>query len=248
MRRIIIFGATSAIAHATARLWAARGASFFLVGRNEQKLLAVTQDLQTRSAAGAVVASARADLDDTAGHAALLAAGVEALGGLDIVLIAHGTLPDQASCQASASAMLAQLHTNGVSVVSLCTLVASRLETQGNGCLAVITSVAGDRGRQSNYAYGAAKGLVSRFLQGLRHRLAPLGVAVMDIRPGFVDTPMTAALDKRGPLWADPGRVASDILRGVDRRRSVVYAPWFWRYIMLVVVHVPERLFNRLKL
>jgi len=249
MTRIIIFGATSAIAHATARIWAARGAHLFLVGRNAQKLQSVADDLRTRAAPGAVIASAQADLDMLAEHPALIATAVTALGGnLDIALIAHGNLPDQARCQADVQEMLSQLNTNGVSVVSLCTLLANRFEAQNSGCLAVITSVAGDRGRQSNYAYGAAKGLVIRFLQGLRNRLTPRGIAVIDIRPGFVDTPMTAAIDKGGPLWAQPTKVAADIVRAVDRRRSVVYTPWFWRYIMLIIVSIPEKIFNRLKL
>jgi len=249
MTRIIIFGATSAIAHATARLWAARGASLFLVGRTAQKLQAVEDDLRTRAAPGAVVASAQADLDKLTEHPALIAAAVAALGGgPDIVLIAHGNLPDQARCQADVQEMLSQLNTNGLSVISLCTLLANRFEAQGSGSLAVITSVAGDRGRQSNYAYGTAKGLVSRFLQGLRNRLTPRGIAVIDIRPGFVDTPMTAALKKGGPLWAEPARVAADIVRAVDRKRTVIYTPWFWRYILLIIVHIPERIFNRLKL
>jgi short-subunit dehydrogenase len=247
--RIIIFGATSAIAHATARLWAARGAHLFLVGRNALKLQSVEDDLRARAAPGAIIASAQADLDKLSDHPALIGTAVAALGGdADVVLIAHGNLPDQARCQADVQEMLSQLNTNGLSVISLCTLLANRFEAQGSGTLAVITSVAGDRGRQSNYAYGAAKGLVSRFLQGLRNRLTPHGVSVIDIRPGFVDTPMTAAIDKGGPLWAAPTKVASDIVRAVDRRRPVVYTPWFWRYILLIIVLIPERVFNRLKL
>jgi short-subunit dehydrogenase len=248
MTRIIIFGATSAIAHATARLWVARGASVCVVGRNAQKLQAVEDDLRARAAPGAVIVSSQADLDAMSDHPALIEAAIKALGGLDIALIAHGNLPDQALCQSDVQAMLAQLTTNGVSVISLCTLLANRFDAQGSGCLAVITSVAGDRGRQSNYAYGTAKGMVTRFLQGLRNRLAPRGVSVVDIRPGFVDTPMTAALDKGGPLWAQPAKVAADILRAVDKGRPVLYTPWFWRYIMLIITSIPERIFNRLKL
>jgi len=248
MTRIIIFGATSAIAHATARLWVARGASVCVVGRNAQKLQAVEDDLRARAAPGAVIVSSQADLDAIGDHPALIETAAKALGGLDIALIAHGNLPDQALCQNDVQAMLSQLTTNGLSVISLCTLLANRFDAQGCGCLAVITSVAGDRGRQSNYAYGTAKGMVSRFLQGLRNRLTPRGVAVVDIRPGFVDTPMTAALDKGGPLWAQPAKVAADIVRAVDKGRPVLYTPWFWRYIMLIITSIPERIFNRLKL
>ena len=248
MTRIIIFGATSAIAHATARLWVARGASVCLIGRSAQKLQTVQDDLRARAAPSATIVAAQADLDAMETHATLIENAVSALGGLDVALIAHGNLPDQAQCQNDVQAMLAQLTTNGVSVISLCTLLANRFDAQGSGCLAVITSVAGDRGRQSNYAYGTAKGMVTRFLQGLRNRLAPRGVSVVDIRPGFVDTPMTAAIDKGGPLWAQPEKVAADIANAVAKGRPVLYTPWFWRYIMLIITSIPERIFNRLKL
>ena len=248
MTRIIIFGATSAIAHATARRWVARGASVCVIGRNAQKLQSVEDDLRARAAPSAVIVSRQADLDAMSEHPALIESAVSALGGVDIALIAHGNLPDQAACQGDVQAMLAQLTTNGLSVISLGTLLANRLDAQGSGCLAVITSVAGDRGRQSNYAYGTAKGMVTRFLQGVRNRLAPRGVSVVDIRPGFVDTPMTAAIEKGGPLWAQPDQVAADIVRAVDKGRPVLYTPWFWRYIMLIITSIPERTFNRLKL
>jgi len=124
---------------------------------------------------------------------------------------------------------------------------ATRFEARRAGTIAVITSVAGVRGRASNFVYGSAKSLVSTLLEGLRHRMHGRGVAVVDIRPGFVDTPMTAAFPK-GPLWAAPGRVARDIVRAVDRGAGVAYTPWFWRWIMLVVRHIPEPVFVRTKL
>jgi short-subunit dehydrogenase len=138
--------------------------------------------------------------------------------------------------------------TNGLSPISLCTLLAQRFEAQGHGCIAVITSVAGDRGRQSNYVYGTAKGMVSRFLEGLRNRLAAHGVAVVDIRPGFVDTPMTAAIVKKGPLWSQPDTLAAGIVRAIDAGRDIVYLPGYWRWIMGVIRHIPEPVFKRMRL
>ena len=248
MTRVIIFGATSAIAGATARIWAARGWSIYLVGRNAQKLQALEDDLRARASVDALVLSRVADLDLIDTHAALIEDAAIRLGGLDIALIAHGTLPDQTRCENDVGAMMAQMLTNGLSAMSLAGQLASRFEAQRQGCIAVITSVAGNRGRQSNYAYGAAKGMLIVFLEGLRNRMTPSAVGVVDIRPGFVDTPMTAAIPKSGPLWAGAERVAVDIVHGVDRHRGVIYTPWFWRYIMMIIRSIPDRIFNRLKL
>lgn len=247
--KFLLLGATSAIAHATARLWVQRGAALVLVGRDAVKLQQTLQDLQVRAGPQAHLLHAiQADLEDVSRHAALIDEAWQRLGGLDGVLIAHGTLPDQTACDADVSLALAHLHTNGVSVVSLCAHIAQRMKTAQSGTLAVISSVAGDRGRQSNYLYGAAKGLVSLYLQGLRNRLYPHGVHVLTIKPGFVDTPMTAGIGPKGALWATPERVAADIVRAMDRNTDVLYTPGFWRFIMMVVRHIPERVFKRLRL
>jgi NAD(P)-dependent dehydrogenase (short-subunit alcohol dehydrogenase family) len=139
------------------------------------------------------------------------------------------------------------LHTDLVSPASLLTAAAARLEASGGGTLVALSSVAGDRGRQSNYPYGAAKGGLSVFLQGLRNRLARRGVHVLTVKLGFVDTPMTEALPKN-PLYAQPDVVARNVLRAVARRRDLVYVPAFWRWIMLVIRAIPERLFKRMSL
>jgi short-subunit dehydrogenase len=245
MQKILIVGAASAIAEATARLWAARGDALFLVGRNAERLETIAADLRVRGAAA--VGCFTMDATDTATHAAMLEAATAALGGLDVALIAHGTLPDQKACEASVELTLQEIDNNGLSIVALATLLASRFETQGHGTLAAISSVAGDRGRQSNYVYGAAKGMVSLFLQGLRNRLAKKGVQVLTIKPGFVDTPMTASF-KKGALWAQPDDIARGILRAIEQRRDEVYLPGFWRLIMAIIRHIPERIFKRLSL
>ena len=137
------------------------------------------------------------------------------------------------------------LAVNFTSPAILLNELAQRFQMQGDGALAAITSVAGDRGRKSNYIYGAAKGGLQRFVEGLRHRLAGHGVAVVDIRPGFVTTKMTAHLPRGGPLWASPERVAADIIRAIGKGRAVCYTPGFWRLIMLVIRYLPRVVFHR---
>ena len=245
MKKVLVLGATSAIAQSTVRLLAARGASLYLVGRNPERLAAVAADARTR---GAVQVEHEAmDLDALAGHEALVERAVAALGALDGVLLAHGILGDQEAAQRSYAEAEKVLRTNFLSAVSLLTPLANRFEAQRSGTLVVISSVAGDRGRQSNYIYGASKGALSVFLQGLRNRLARAGVAVVTVKPGFVDTPMTAAM-KKNPLFASPERVARGILGAVEAGRDEVYLPGFWAPIMLGIRSIPERVFKRLKL
>lgn len=244
-KRVLICGATSAIAAATARGFAADHDLLFLVARDRQRLEAVAADLRVRGAGR--VETYLMDLTATAEHQRMIEECARSLGGIDTVLIAHGTLPDQAACQQSFAAARAELETNFVSVVSLLTLVGNYLEQRRAGTIGVISSVAGDRGRQSNYVYGASKGAVSVFMQGLRNRLHGAGVRVVTIKPGFVDTPMTAGFAKN-PLWADAGSVGRGIYRALCRGNDVVYLPWFWRPIMLLIRLIPERVFKRLRL
>lgn len=244
-RRVLALGATSAIAEATLRLLAEQKASFVLVARNPQKLAAVRDDLVTRGASS--VTAFVADLDDTAAHAALLTQSLQALGGLDLALLAHGTLGDQAQAERDYSAAEAILRTNFLSTVSLVTWLANDCEARRSGSIAVISSVAGDRGRKSNYVYGASKGGLNVFLDGVRNRIDRAGVQVLTIKPGFVATPMTAHLPP-GPLFAQPSAVARDILRAIEKRKDVVYVPAFWAVIMFIVRSIPGRIFKRLNL
>ena len=242
---MLIVGATSAIAEATARLFAADGDRLCLAGRNETRLTAIAEDLRIRGAAQ--VETVALDANDFSEHERVLSNAAQVIGGLDTVLIAHGTLPDQLACQASVDATLEAITTNALSVIALLTQIANRFEQQGAGTIAVISSVAGDRGRQSNYVYGTAKGAVSLFAQGLRNRLSRTRVKVVTIKPGFVDTPMTAAF-KKGALWASPGAVAKRIHRAIVRGEDVVYTPWFWRWIMAIIKAVPESIFKKARL
>jgi decaprenylphospho-beta-D-erythro-pentofuranosid-2-ulose 2-reductase len=244
-QRVLIIGATSAVATAVARRYAASAARLYLIARRPAALTAAAVDLRVRGASE--VATATLDANDIAAHAAVVDAAWSQWGGFDRVLVAHGVLPDQAACEHSVDAALASFDTNARSVLALLLPLAARLEAQGSGSLAVISSPAGDRGRQSNYVYGAAKASFTVLAAGLRHRLAARGVRVLTVLPGFVDTPMTASF-RKGPLWASPDKVAADIHRAMEGGFGTVYTPWFWRWIMLIIRHVPERIFIRTKL
>lgn len=242
MQRILIIGATSAIAEATARCYAARGAAIHLLGRQAERLERIAADLTVRGATSSVGVL---DVNNLAHHQNALDAAWAVLGGVDIVVIAHGTLPDQAACDASVELALQEFATNGTSTIALCGSLATRLKA--GATLAVISSVAGDRGRASNYLYGSAKAAVSAYLSGLGQRLRSSDINVVTIKPGFVDTPMTASF-KKGALWAKPDQIAKGIVRAIDRRRAVAYLPGFWWAIMLVIKSIPEFVFRRIKL
>jgi len=241
--RVLALGATSAIAEATLRLFAGRGASFYLVARNPDKLAAVAADLRTRGASS--VATHVIDLDDTAAHPAMLAAAAENLGGIELALLAHGVLGDQQQAEASYPNTEAILGTNFMAPVSLITWLANYFEASHQGTLAVISSVAGDRGRKSNYVYGASKGALSIFVDGVRNRIDRAGVHVLTIKPGFVATPMTAHLPKNA-LFAQPSKIAAGIFDAIKNRKDVVYVPAFWAIIMLILRMIPRRIFKKL--
>ncbi|WP_137191117.1 SDR family oxidoreductase [Stenotrophomonas rhizophila] len=243
MQKVLIIGATSAIAEAVARLYAARGSALFLVGRNAARLETIAADLRVRGAQR--VDTGVLDMNDVAGHAAMLDAAWAATGGIDSVLVAHGTLPDQEACEQSVDLAMREFVTNGTSTIALCVALAQRLPSGAN--LAVISSVAGDRGRASNYLYGSAKAAVTAFLSGLGQKLGKRGINVLTIKPGFVDTPMTRDF-KKGALWASADKVAQGIVRASDRRRAVAYLPGFWWAIMMVIKNIPEFVFRRIKL
>jgi short-subunit dehydrogenase len=242
---VLVLGATSAIAIATMRLLAPSGARFFLVARNPQRLEVVARDLLTRGAAD--VTCEALDLDNTAAHPAMLASAAEALGSIDLALIAHGVLGDQEQAQSSYPAAAAILQTNLLSAISLITWLANYFESAGQGTLAVISSVAGDRGRKSNYVYGTSKGALNIFLDGVRNRIDRSGAHVLTIRPGFVATPMTADFPQ-GPLFAKPVQIGRGILKAIEHRRDVVYLPGFWRPVMFIIRTIPEFIFKKLNL
>ncbi len=241
MAAVLVLGASSTVAMAVARRCAARGDRLALVGRNPERIAALTDEL------GAAVVHVRSgvDLGDRGLHDELLDQAMAALGGLDVALVAHGWLPDQLRTESDVEEAIRAFDVNLLSAVSLVARLANRLEAQGAGHLAVITSVAGRRGRPRNYTYGAAKGGLSTYLEGVRSRLYRSGVQVHDLRPGPILTPMTDG-HPVNPLFATPERVADGILAAIDGGWSVRYLPWYWWPIMVVVVRLPEALFQRI--
>src|SRR5438067_5981436 len=217
--RILIVGAASAIAQEAAKWFAKDGVEFFLVARSAEKLEDIGNDLKVRGAKR--IETFVLDVADLDRHQEMVETAITTLNGLDMVLIAYGTLPDQQKCQRSVAETLKEFTTNCTSVISLLTILADYFERQRRGCIAVVTSVAGDRGRQSDYVKGAAKGAVSIFLQGLRNRLDKSGVAVVTIKPGIVDTPMTAAL-KKGLLFANVRGIGQGVYQAMKKRKEVV--------------------------
>lgn len=244
-RKILVLGATSGIAEATCRIWAEQGARLFLVARNAQKLAAVAADLRTRGAS--YVDTAVADLDDTDKHPALLAHAVNSLTGMDIAYLTYGILGDQAKAEQDFNTSAQIIYTNFMAPVSLLTWLANFCVQRRAGTLAVISSVAGDRGRKSNYLYGSSKAGLSAFLGGLRNRVDREGVTVLTIKPGPVKTAMTAGM-KGSEKFADVDKVAQGIVKAIDKRRDVLYVPFQWQPIMFIIRHIPERVFKKLNL
>ena len=243
-QRIIIIGASSAIAEHCARLWAQQPTDFVLVGRDHQRVDRVADDLRVRSPQSSAQ-SVVVDFTDAAAIAAL-AVQTAAEGTIDIVLIAHGNLPVQSDCEQDLSKSQQALEINGVSPVLFAEAFAAQLQKAGRGTLAIIGSVAGDRGRKTNYVYGAAKGLIDRYAQGLQHRFAGTPVKVVLIKPGPTATPMTAHLPSHG--LASPEAVAQAIVAAIDKGSPVVYAPARWALIMMIIRHLPRFVFNRLNI
>jgi decaprenylphospho-beta-D-erythro-pentofuranosid-2-ulose 2-reductase len=242
MQRVLILGATSAIATEVARIHAGRGDRLHLVGRDPDKLAR-----SAAACAAANVTTASADLARTDASEALVQGAVIALGGgVDAALIAHGDLGDQLETERSFVSAEAVLRTNFLSVVALLIPLANVMEQAHGGRIGVMTSVAGDRGRPRNYTYGTAKGALNIYLQGLRSRLYPAGVSVTTLKLGPVDTPMTRE-HKKHALFGKSPSVARDVVRAMDARRPEAYVPRFWSLIMPVVKSTPEGVFQRLR-
>jgi short-subunit dehydrogenase len=244
MRKVVVLGATSGIAVAVERRLAELGCELLLVARSKERLTVLQSDLMARGAPQVFVCVA--DLAQIGQHAGIFDYARRSLPDFDTVLLAYGSMHEQKESENSINVLLDELHVNFVSASAILSLFAADLEQRRTGCIAAITSVAGDRGRRSNYVYGSAKGALSLFLQGLRSRLHPAGVKVITIKPGPVQTPMTDHF-AGAARFADPELVGRDIIRALERRApDVLYTPRIWRCIMTAVGHIPETIFKRL--
>lgn len=242
--KVLCFGSTSAIAFEFLKLLQPKTTEMLLVSRNSEKLARDEKDLIVR---GFKVTSLVADLSEIHRLPELLSKIDQEFGTPDLLLIAHGDLGSQAESQKDSQKALSQIENNFLSPVVILTTLAEKMKAKSKGHIVVISSVAGDRGRASNYVYGSAKAGLTEFCSGLRQSLAQYGVHVMTVKPGFVDTPMTKEFTK-GPLWATPQKVARDIARGVQKNKDVLYTPWFWWGIMWIIRHIPEFIFKKIKL
>ncbi len=244
-RRLVVIGATSAIAVACTRIWAGRNVgSIVLVGRDSQKLADVTADLLVRNPS-LELQSKQTDFLSASAISTL----VDDICGTampDLVLIAHGNLPDQSACQGNIAGIVEAIHINGLSPVLFAEAFISHMQRSGKGNLCMIGSVAGDRGRKSNYVYGSAKALLSNYAEGLQHRLSGSEIRVTLVKPGPTDTPMTAAFKNKGMKLAPVELVARCIVSAVEAGKPVVYAPAKWWVIMMVIRHLPRWIFNKL--
>jgi short-subunit dehydrogenase len=240
---ILVLGATSAIASAYCRRLAPSGASFVLVGRDLQRLVTVGADLTARGARHALTLVA--DLTEVTAAEARFVEFCVPLGTPDQIVLAYGVPSNQAAAENDPGEIRRIIDTNFTSAAVWLHAAAKQIPPDKTCSLIVVSSVAGDRGRRSNYVYGASKAGLDAFTEGLRHRLSDTRVHVLTVKPGLVDTPMTSHLNRSGPLWATPDRVAADIEKAVRRRRRVAYTPWFWRLIMFVIRSLPRALFYR---
>ena len=245
MKKILILGATSAIAESCAKIWARKGASLFLVGRNEEKLNKINSDLKLSGSKE--IFSYLMNLNTIEEHKKMLDEAQNKLGDLNIILIAYGNLPNQENCEEDVSTTLDEIKTNAISTIALLTEISKILSKKKSGTIAVITSVAGDRGRASNYVYGSAKAMVSTFLSGLRQRLDKSNISVVDIKPGFIDTPMTKNY-KKNFLWSSPEKISPKIVKAIDNGESEIYVPSFWKIIMLVIKYIPGFIYKKIRL
>ncbi|HEX6243823.1 MAG TPA: SDR family NAD(P)-dependent oxidoreductase [Polyangiales bacterium] len=239
-KTVAIFGATSAVAQDVARLYAAQGARLALVGRNPTKLRALSDEIEPQVAFLHVQ-----DFADTAAAEACVLAVARELGGIDVALIAHGLLGDQRESEQTLAPALEMAHVNYTSVVALLIPLANVLAAQGRGQIAVISSVAAERGRPRNYTYAAAKSALNTYLQGLRSRLYASGVTVHTIKLGPTDTPMTVD-HRKNALFTSSAEAGRGIVDALARDVSEAYVPRYWRPIMFVVRNLPEAVFQRI--
>lgn len=245
MKRILIVGATSGIAQAVARIYASQRSRLVLLARDKEKLSLLASDLVARGADE--VQTFVFDANDWGGTAVIVD---EAWRGaeFDLAIVAHGSLPKQEHCNSNLDYLVHEFRTNAESVITCLTTLALKFEQQRFGLIAVMGSVAGDRGRESNHLYGASKAALEIFASGLRVRMFRAGVHVLMIKPGVVRTQMTKDLSYPGILIASVDKVALDITKAIENKDDLIYTPWYWRWIMFIIINIPDYVFKRLRL
>ena len=244
MKNILVIGSTSKIAEACLRLWAIKKCEFFLVARNIKKNEILSESLKNLGARN--VYNYTMDLNHLNLHNKMYEDACSKLSNIDLVFIAHGTLPNQSDIQNDEKDILDTINTNALSVINLLTIIAKDFESKKQGHIAILSSVAADRGRESNYIYGSSKAMITVFAEGLGQRLKKSNIDLTIIKPGIIDTPMTNEL-KKNFLWSSPNKIATKIIKAIEKKRSEVYVPSFWFIIMLIVKFIPNFIFKKLK-
>jgi decaprenylphospho-beta-D-erythro-pentofuranosid-2-ulose 2-reductase len=243
MKCVLILGASSDIAKAAARQYARKGATLFLAGRNEETLQGLARDLSIRH--NVIAKFVPFDADDIGSHASFY----KSISPVpDVVVCAFGYLGDQETAQSNWDECNRIIQANYTGAVSILNIIANDMEARKSGAIVGVSSVAGDRGRQSNYIYGSAKAGFTAYLSGLRNRLFKSGVHVVTVKPGFVDTKMTNGLKLPAPLTAKPEQVAAKMIRAVENKSNEIYVLWMWRWVMMIIKSIPEGIFKKLKL
>ena len=246
MKNIVIIGANSAIAEALAREYCRSAKKIYLLSRDTIKLRKVANDLRIRG--NAEIFFSKVDVNKYEKHKSIIHKIFLKLSTVDLFIFASGSLAKQREIENSFEKIHHELSTNSIGIISLLSYIVPKLEVQkNNSVISVITSVAGDRGRKSNYIYGASKGLLSIYLQGLRGRLHKSHVHILDIKPGLIISPMTKSI-KKNFLWRKPSEISSSIQKAIHTRKTVVYVPWFWKFIMIIIKIIPEKIFNKLNI
>lgn len=243
MKSVLILGAGSDIAVACARKFASEKYNILLAGRNKERFEPLRSDLIIRN--GIEAAEYEFDAADFGSHTQFYSS---LKNKPDVTICVFGYLGDQAAAQSDWEACEKTINTNYTGAVSILNIIANDYEQKKNGTIIGISSVAGDRGRQSNYIYGSAKAGFSAYLSGLRNRLYKSGANVVTVKPGFVATKMTEDLNLPAPLTASPEQVANDIFKAYKKRKHTLYTKWMWKYIMLIIKNIPEPIFKKLKL
>jgi short-subunit dehydrogenase len=244
-KNIVVFGATSAIVHAVLKLYAQQKCNFYLIARNLDKLAVVTQDLTARG--GSIMANEAYDFNDYDQLNASLTNANTILTSIDMVLVGHGELPEQQQLEIDSTELVTSINTNYTSVAVIALTAARLLAQQDSGTLAIISSVAGDRGRKSNYIYGSTKSGINILIEGLQGRFSGSRVNVVNIKPGMIDTPMTSSMEKGG-IWTTPEKIAGKIVTGISKEKDCIYVPGVWRLIMLIIKILPARILQKLNI